>query len=1044
MASTSTSITSSTPKRNYYYDVFVSFRGKDTRFNFTDHLLASLQRKGIYAFRDDTKLNKGESIAPELLQAIENSQIFILVFSKNYASSTWCLRELEHMLLHCRQPSVKRILPVFYDVDPSDVRHQKGTYGEALAKHEQRFQQDFEKVRRWRAALAQVADLSGWDVRYKPQHAEIEKIVEEIINILGYKFSSLPKDLVGMHSPIHELEKHLLLDSLDDVRVVGICGMGGIGKTTLATALYNKISHQFDVCCVIDDLSKTYRQDGPISARNQILLQTVGDQQLQTCNSYDTSNLIRSRLQRVKALIIIDNVDNVEQLEKLDVDREWLGQGSRIIIISRDEHILIEYGVDFVYKVPLLNEKNSLQLLSRKAFKLDHIVSGYDKLAFDILHYAKGLPLAIKVLGSFLFGRNISEWESALARLRESPNKDIMDVLRLSFDALEKTEKEIFLHIACFFIFGNEEYVTNVLNCCGFQAVIGLRVLIDKSLISSTRSYIEMHGLLIQLGKLIVQEKSRKWSRVWLHEQFYNVESKNMEKKVEAICYERPIHLMTMGDMLSKMSRLRLLIMKGDKFLGNLSCLSNVLRYVEWNRYPFKYLPSNFQPNQLVELILRSSNIKQLWKDKKYFPKLRSLDLSHSKNLRKMPNFGDIPNLERLSFEGCIKLVKMDPSIGVLKKLVFLSLKDCKNLVSVPNNIFSLSSLECVNLSGCPKMFKNQRSLNISGNASHSQSTTSSILKWTAFRYHSLYSRAHKDLASCLLPSLLSFCSLVELDISFCGLSQLPDAIGCLRWLEELNLGGNNFVTLPSLKELYRLAFLNLEHCKLLESLPELPFPAAIERDLRKNKYRNRKGLVIFNCPKLSEKELGSTIDFSWMTEFIQANQVFYSIYEEIYFVVPRSEIPSWCNNQSEGHLIRIDLSPIMLDNDNNISGIACCAIFSVAPVDPTMTTYAQRPEIQLLIYNTLIKIRWDRIIPITLESDLIEIKSDHMCLIYYPLELVFQFLKSIDKTHIHFDQFKLYVKIDNGKGTELNCTHLKVQKCGYHWVNKQDCAPLL
>ncbi|CAK8577149.1 unnamed protein product [Lathyrus sativus] len=175
--------------RRNYFDVFVSFRGEDTRFNFTDHLFAALQRKDISVFRDDTKLKKGESTAPELLRAIKDSQIFIVVFSKNYASSTWCLRELEHILLHCGQPPEKRVLPVFYDVDPSEVRHQKRTYGKAFAKHEQKFQQDLEKVIRWREALAQVADLSGWDVRHKPQYAEIEKIVEEIINLLGCKWT---------------------------------------------------------------------------------------------------------------------------------------------------------------------------------------------------------------------------------------------------------------------------------------------------------------------------------------------------------------------------------------------------------------------------------------------------------------------------------------------------------------------------------------------------------------------------------------------------------------------------------------------------------------------------------------------------------------------------------------------------------------------------------------------------------------------------------------------------------------------------------------
>ncbi|XP_058730457.1 disease resistance protein RUN1-like isoform X2 [Vicia villosa] len=995
MASTSsTSSALVTSTRRNYFDVFVSFRGKDTRFNFTDHIFAALQRNGISAFRDDTKLNKGESIAPELLRAIEDSQIFIVVFSKNYAFSTWCLRELEHILLHCGQPPVKRVLPVFYDVDPSEVRHQKGTYGKALAKHEQRFQQDYEKVRRWREALAQVANLSGWDVCHKPEYAEIEKIVEEIIKILG------------------------------------ICGMGGIGKTTLAKALYNKISHQFDVCCFIDDLCKSFRQDGPISAPKQILLQTVGNQPLQTYNSCNISNQIRSRLHRVRALITIDNVDQVKQLGNLD--REWFGPGSRIIIISRDEHILKEYEVDVVYKVQLLNQKDSLQLLSRKAFKLDHIVSSYDRLAFEILDYTNGLPLAIDVLGSFLFDRNISEWESALARLRERPNKDIMDVLRLSFDGLEEPEQEIFLHIACFFNRGSKKYVTNVLNCCGFETDIGLRVLIDKSLISlESEGIFGMHGLLVMFGQKLVQEKSRKWKRVWDREQFYNVKLENMEKKVEVICcLGAPYDFIILDETLSKMSHLRLLILQRVDFLGNLNCLSNELRYMEWYEYPFKYFPSSFQPNQLVELILRHSSITQLWKDKakKYFPHLRNLDLSHSKNLQKMPDFRDIPNLERLNFEGCVKLVQMDPSIGVLKKLVFLNLKDCKNLASIPDNIFDLSSIEYVNLSGCHKIFKNHRILNISGNTSHSESTTSSFLKWTALRYHSLYSRAHKDLASCLLPFLVNFSSLVELDISFCGLTELPDAIGCLHWLEELNLGGNKFVTLPSLKEICRLAFLKLEHCKLLESLPQLPFPTA-------KKDMIRKGLIIFNCPKLSERELGSTINFSWMPQFIQANQVFSSIKDGIYFVVPGSEIPSWCSNQSGGDPIRIDLSPIMHNNDHNFSGIACCAIFYV---EPTMTTYAQGPDIGISLCIFGSGFAWDRHIPVNLKMDLIEIGSDHMCLMYIPLNLFFFHFKE-NKTLRHLDHFEVYVKISNSQGMHLNCMNWKVQKSGYQWICKQD-----
>jgi len=109
------------------------------------------------------------------------------------------------------------------------------------------------------------------------------------------------------------------------------------------------------------------------------------------------------------------------------VHREWLGVGSRIVIISRDEHILKEYGVDVVYKVPLLNWTDSYKLFCRKAFKVEKIImSNYQNLADEILHYAHGLPLALKVLGSFLFGRNVTEWKSTLASLRENPDNDVM------------------------------------------------------------------------------------------------------------------------------------------------------------------------------------------------------------------------------------------------------------------------------------------------------------------------------------------------------------------------------------------------------------------------------------------------------------------------------------------------------------------------------------------------------------------------------------------------------------------------------------------
>ncbi|KAH9782150.1 ADP-ribosyl cyclase/cyclic ADP-ribose hydrolase [Citrus sinensis] len=855
------------------YDAFLSFRGEDTRKGFIGHLYNAFNNKGLYVFRDDKQLEKGGSISPNLLKAIEESRISIIVLSKNYASSTWCLDELLK-IVECKNRE-DQIFPIFYEVEPTVVRKQTTSFGEAFAKHEEFFRDNIEKVQKWRHALKVVANISGWELKDSNE----SEFIEEIVNVISSKLRSeleILKELVGMESRLEKL-RFLMGTGSNDVRTIGIWGMGGLGKTTLARVVYDLMSHEFDGSSFLADVREKFEKDGSeISLQKQLLsdLLKLSDYSIQ--NVYDGINIIGSRLQRKKVLLIIDDVADVEQLQRLVGRRDWFGPGSKILITTRDRQLLVAHEVDeeHILDLDVLNNDEALQLFSMKAFKSHQPMGEYVELSKRVLEYAGGLPLALKVLGSFLIGRSADLWRSALERLKKDPSNKIMSILQISFEGLQDSEKKIFLDVACFFKWKNRDYVTKILEGCGFSPVIGIEVLIEKSLLTvDGHNILHMHDLLQELGQLIVTRQSPeepgKRSRLWKKEEVRQVLIENTGGEVvEGIIVnadfpENEVYLSASAKAFSQMTNLRLLKISNVQLPRGLEYLSNRLRLLDWRRYPLKSLPSNLQLDEIVEFKMCYSRIEELWKGFKPLNMLKFIKLSHSENLIKTPDFTEVPNLEEFDLEGCTRLREIHQSLLRHNKLILLNLKGCTSLTTLPGEIF-MESLKTLVLSGCSKLKKfpdivmrsmgdltelfldgtsiaevpssielltRLELLNLNDCRSlvrlpSSINGSPSSASWF-LRFPINLMRWSSDPVALSLPSSLSgLCSLTKLDISYCDLGEgaIPSSIGDLCSLEELHLSGNSFVSLPaSIYRLSSLLYIILEDCKMLQNLPRLP-----------------------------------------------------------------------------------------------------------------------------------------------------------------------------------------------------------------------------
>ncbi|XP_021981008.1 disease resistance protein RPV1 isoform X2 [Helianthus annuus] len=822
MASTS----ASSVQKSFKYDVFLSFRGEDTRKTFVGHLYHALHCRGINTYKDDEKIKKGEVISKELITSIQDSRFYIIVFSKDYASSSWCLDELEK-IIECQRLTEHTAYPVFYDVEPTHVRHQSGAVEEAFKKHVGK-----EGAGRWRGALSEAAGLAGWELKNTLNGDEakfIQAIVRYISLELRFISPSFDQKLVGIETRVNKIVSSLRV-GLNDPCMIAIKGIGGGGKTTLAKAVFDHISCQFEGKSFVENVSKR-SSFGLKKLQKQILKDVFSGQCID-------NNTEMQRMRNTKVLVVLDDVDNIKQLEALAGSPSWFKPGSKIIITTRNEQVFKPHQVKLIHDVNqlLLSNDEAICLFSRYAFGGEIPIRDYEELSSQVAQYAAGLPLTTKVLGSHLCGVDKDGWIDAIDRLKTIPEQETLETMELSYNGLEDDEKKIFLDVACILKGEMKDEAIRVLECCDFHAKRGLRVLEQKSLITiSNDGRLGLHDRIEEMGKNIVLRLSpgdpKRYERLWIKEEIEDILKNDLGSEAIRCIKLEDTDLSSTIIMkgLRKMNGLRYLYVNTP--VGKVEVnevwqyLPDTLRSLHWPGYPLGCLPKTFQANKLVDLAMVQSNICQLWEEgqTKALEKLKFLDLKYSNltafdlgmtldlemlDLKKCyeflelhmpltplklkflnlsgskvsnPNFRLTPHLVKLTLS--IKDVKHLPdSICKLKHLKYLNLKSCKLLEQLPTDIYKLHGLEELHLTKCFVL----------------QEITNNICMLKHLKYLKLTSCSLIE----QLPEDLGRLECLE-ELYLITFTELPEEFGRLHCLKELNIEGSGIKYLPA--TIYRL-----------------------------------------------------------------------------------------------------------------------------------------------------------------------------------------------------------------------------------------------
>ncbi|CAI0543580.1 unnamed protein product [Linum tenue] len=835
--------TSSTPcSWPVEYEVFLSFRGPDVRANFADFLHKFLVRYKIRTFLDDEELRKGEKIAPSLVKAIEESKVYIPVLSPNYARSKWCLQELAQMMKCCNQGNGHIMLPIFFMVEPRDVRRQDGPYKAAFQHHRKKY--DAETIDEWKEALQEVGAMKGWHITESDgQGAIIDEVVAKVWSHLTQNYTLVTDELIGIDSHVEEVTNLLNL-GCEGVKIIGIYGMGGIGKTTIAKAVYNKVQAQLDHYIFVEDVREILvGHDGAINLQSKIISGILRiDYKVKDAS--EGIRVIRERICKRRALIVLDDVDDRFEFDLILGKLDDFSSETRIIITTRNKRVLDVLQEFKLYEPGEMSPDHALQLFNKHAFGTDNPQEEEAILSEEFVKVATGLPLALKVVGSLLFRQDREFWQAKLIELKDLPPTKVQERLKISYNELSYNEKQIFLDIACSFIGENKVFPLYMWTDCKFYPESGIKTLVLRCLIKfNERNEFWMHDHVRDLGRAIIHEEDnqRPWkrSRICSNEDAFDMlEREEGSDLVEVLRVNMADENLQLTDQVfKKFSGLRYLEVQHGRLTGD---FKGILPSIRWLRlHECSSIPIDLNLNKLVILDMHSCPVEDDWRGWggiKVTCKLKAINLSFCGELTTAPNLSHCRSLEFIHFWTCWEM-RGELHVGSFKNLKVLSLTMTKitklngdfarlknlqeivagHLTQLPAGISWLSSLKILKLTSLVSELEEVAALP----PSLKQLALSGIIV-------SVFPSSLKSLliSGCepleKLPSLANLNNLKELRLMRVQVHEVQ-GLGDLRMLETLVISsGPNLGNLDGLENLLLLKTLKVENCCLLKELPSL------------------------------------------------------------------------------------------------------------------------------------------------------------------------------------------------------------------------------